>query len=1121
MRYHTLLPRLTLAVSLYFIVISVESALVRAPKRQPGQTFTKPRLSSPRIIGWYMGYSNYRSPDYLLPWEIDVNHLTHLIYAFYNVPETSLDVRSGDAWTDHLRPMGAKTPWTCPCCTFGNVEQLLALKKRNPHLQVLFSVGGWLHSYYISDAMASPETRSKMVMSVIDMLLDYGFDGVDMDWEFPVIGGPKGSSKRPEDCVNLVLFFEELRRELERRVEFDKHYLVTLTLYYEGEMNVACYDWSRVGKVVDWVNLLTYEMIWNSTKTRHHAPLYVPEGEYPSIDHTMQVMKQTGMPSDYFIIGIANYGRQFAQVRPSSQASDEGLGEGFVDFVFEPVAYKDILGRLKPDAMFQFKRYWDDQAKAVWAYSSQTRTLISYDDPQSVRAKAQYVLDKGYGGLFFFDISHEKNARPEESLVRAAHAVFGPVKIEDVMCIESRRFCNIDCDPTPPPIVDINQIAPVYENCTKPGQVAFVFTGGPNVTLTERLYSLLDELNVQPGFFLQPSRLSNPDLAWLISSKSPDKYYFSHAGYSFESFTSNMTEDGINEELVFADATLGALFGKRPALVGVPFGSVDRWVLNVMGRMGYAILMPNLDSRDWDVDDITNEQFVRQRVLQHVQSKLEEAEAKGGKGKLSWILGHTDRIAGSVAAFPDLVALVKRYGYQIVGLKECLGDVFPGYRSPLDDSTLGDFRDVNLPINRHCTKPSQVALGFHSAPTDKMEQLLDFLLDRGIRATFFVVGSQLESGNLMRNLVLRAFREGHTIGHHSYTYNSYLNMSDTDILADLRRNDHLIMQLLGKAPTLVLPPFSSSDRRVRAVLRKAGYHIVAGNINIVDYADDLSNAEIASRTIGQFRTGLQSKFDNSQVTSVLALQSLRWSDVNFQSQILDLIKNLGYTLSSLEQCYQDRPKWTGGYRSYQAICGDSICDYTFGESCLACSKDCICPDPVGTSDVDLDTMSTSGFNISALFRFDSRNSIILWGIIFGLIGFTLITVTVGIRVRWWRTERNELRRVRQTRLLGRQPPEPLSIEIVKSPIRATKSPSVTASPRRTYSKNSSRESTRDFMAIVSAYADMPAAPQDQPRSEFVEPNVIPRKKTRPVGAIGPSVSERPPVPPPRTRPPPR
>ena len=66
-----------------------------------------------------------------------------------------------------------------------------------------------------------------------------------------------------------------------------------------------------------------------------------------------------------------------------------------------------------------FVRHWDERAKAPFLWNATTRTFITYDDPQSIREKADYVRSKGLGGMMFWELSQDRNDELLDVIVTA------------------------------------------------------------------------------------------------------------------------------------------------------------------------------------------------------------------------------------------------------------------------------------------------------------------------------------------------------------------------------------------------------------------------------------------------------------------------------------------------------------------------------------------------------------------------------------------------------------------------------------------------------------------------------------------------------------------------------
>ena len=85
------------------------------------------------------------------------------------------------------------------------MEKLVA---KNPNLKALISCGGWGPYHKDFSAIAATEAnRTKFSKSVVKFIREYGFNGIDIDWEFPVTAGGDGGG-RPEDKQNYNLFLK-------------------------------------------------------------------------------------------------------------------------------------------------------------------------------------------------------------------------------------------------------------------------------------------------------------------------------------------------------------------------------------------------------------------------------------------------------------------------------------------------------------------------------------------------------------------------------------------------------------------------------------------------------------------------------------------------------------------------------------------------------------------------------------------------------------------------------------------------------------------------------------------------------------------------------------------------
>lgn len=362
------------------------------------------------VVGYYPQWvadRGYRVAD------IPATQLTHINYAFASVSEEG-DCVLGDPAADTGRSYTAdesvsgQADASGPDALHGNFNQLKQLKAKYPHLKVLISVGGWTWSENFSDAALSDASRQKFAKSCIDLYLKQYkgvFDGIDVDWEYPVSGGL--SSGRPEDKHNFTLLMAELRRQLDDLGAADgTHYLLTIAAP-GGSSVEQRYERSDYIQYLDWVNLMTYDLhgTWETT-TNFNAPLYQPANDPGdsslNVDAVVQDYLASGIPAEKLVLGMPFYGHGWKDVGHTDNGlyqPSSGAAKGKYDL--GSFTYRE----LKEEYFEDYKRYWNAEAQVPWLYSLERATFISYDDPESIAAKAGYASDKGLAGVMIWELA--------------------------------------------------------------------------------------------------------------------------------------------------------------------------------------------------------------------------------------------------------------------------------------------------------------------------------------------------------------------------------------------------------------------------------------------------------------------------------------------------------------------------------------------------------------------------------------------------------------------------------------------------------------------------------------------------------------------------------------------
>jgi chitinase len=185
--------------------------------------------------------------------------------------------------------------------------QLRDLKVNYPDLLVLISIGGFSHSTHFA-AAAAAATRVHFAQSCVRFMRQNGFDGIDIDWEFP----------GPADSDNFTALLKELRSQLDDQGASDgRDYLLTIAAP-AGPGNIANLQLALIHPFLDWINLETYDfVIASSPKTNFVAPLLTHEGDL-NVTAAVNSYLGAGVPADKIVLGVRFVGTGWQGVGPAN-----------------------------------------------------------------------------------------------------------------------------------------------------------------------------------------------------------------------------------------------------------------------------------------------------------------------------------------------------------------------------------------------------------------------------------------------------------------------------------------------------------------------------------------------------------------------------------------------------------------------------------------------------------------------------------------------------------------------------------------------------------------------------------------------------------------------------------
>ena len=284
---------------------------------------------------------------------------------------------------------------------YTNFTKFKALKAQYPHLITLISIGGWNDSDRFSDVALTDVSRKTFAQSVVSFIRQYGFDGVDLDWEYPV----SGTGGRAVDKTNFTLLMKVLRETLDAQAKVDRRYYYLTFAGGAANWYLNNIELSKVSQYIDYALDMTYDLHgpWD-TYADFNSPLYTPNESSPqykiSVDSSIRAWLSAGIPKGKLVLGIPFYGYVYNGVKNTNN----GLYQTFTSA--KAVGYDSIVSNYLNKSAYTKLTH----STAGVPYLFGNNTFISYDDAASVKKKAQYARSQGLRGTAAWELSYDRSA---------------------------------------------------------------------------------------------------------------------------------------------------------------------------------------------------------------------------------------------------------------------------------------------------------------------------------------------------------------------------------------------------------------------------------------------------------------------------------------------------------------------------------------------------------------------------------------------------------------------------------------------------------------------------------------------------------------------------------------
>lgn len=310
------------------------------------------------VVGYYPNWLSTTLP----PQNIKFESLTHIIHSF--------------AWPDSMGNIQMYS---------GMPSQSLINAAHNAGKKILLAFGGWgdIQSGGFAPMTADSLRRVNFINNVIGLFTQYGFDGIDLDWEFPA------NLNEGKNLTKLV-------KELHARFNLENpDWLITMAIN-PGHWYGQHFEYLDLADYVDWFAMMGYDFHGSWTAhAGHNSPLYQPANcSDGSIDTGIKYLTNTRHIPEYkLLLGVPFYGKEFTSAGlylPQSGVTD--------------LSFNEIEPRIN-NVNWQYN--WDDFSKVPYLLNAANTKVVTYEDTLSMRIKCEYAIEKQLKGMMIWALGHD------------------------------------------------------------------------------------------------------------------------------------------------------------------------------------------------------------------------------------------------------------------------------------------------------------------------------------------------------------------------------------------------------------------------------------------------------------------------------------------------------------------------------------------------------------------------------------------------------------------------------------------------------------------------------------------------------------------------------------------
>ncbi|WP_250674822.1 glycosyl hydrolase family 18 protein [Paraclostridium ghonii] len=404
-----------------------------------------------KIVGYFPEWA-YKSEDhnYFNVTNLQWDSLTHIQYSFAMVNPQTNKIDFGDKFAAieedfkdvDLNYRGKHIQLDKNLPYKGHFNLLQVMKKEFSDVKLLMSVGGWGGSRGFYAMMDTDNGIDTFVESCVDFIRTYGFDGVDIDFEYPSSTSQSGNPddfdvsepRRSNINARYNIMMKKLREAIDKAGKEDgKDYLLTAAVSASSWV-LGGVDSNEYAKNLDFLSIMSYDYHggWNEF-VENQANIYPNPEDKETINMIMPVLGMDWsykyyrgvLPPEKILMGIPYYTRGWENVNGGNGTGLHGTSKTPAKGKYNLWGDYDKNGNQIPaganplwhvlNLMEQdpnLKIHWDDVGKVPYIWQNNEKVFLTFENEQSIDERLKYIKERNLGGALIWVMDGDYGENP-------------------------------------------------------------------------------------------------------------------------------------------------------------------------------------------------------------------------------------------------------------------------------------------------------------------------------------------------------------------------------------------------------------------------------------------------------------------------------------------------------------------------------------------------------------------------------------------------------------------------------------------------------------------------------------------------------------------------------------